>query len=343
MIMRIKILRLLIMFLLPAGVMFSQDFHYSQFYNEPLNFNPALTGAFDGDQRAIMSIRDQYRSVSYPYFTFSGNYDIKLLPNREVPGYFSVGAIFNYDKQGSAHITLFNLNLTGSYTYFVNEHNLLSAGVMLGVANRGFSTEDLWWDSNWSEADGIASKRFPPNEPFDRYRFTYLETGLGVNYRYQHSPRNNFYLGAGLSHLNQPSHNFYSNYTGDDKLDMRFSLLGGANIKLMESLDLLVNALYQKQDVYEETVLGGGLKLYINQKRGKNYAVEVNFMSRLDEGISPAVGFYYNEWFVSMNYDVVTKKNLSDYTNYRGGPEVHVRYILKKVRPLRDLKICPIY
>ena len=339
--MRRKILQLLIVILMPVTGLFSQDFHYSQFYNEPLNFNPALTGAFDGDQRFIASLRDQYRSVANPYFTFSGNYDMKLLPKEEKRGYFSVGTTFNYDKQGSAHITLFNLNFTGSYTYYLNEHNLLSAGVMAGVANRGFSTDDLWWDSNWDQSTGHADRRRPVNEPFDRYRFTYLESGLGVNYRYQHSPRNNAYLGVAASHLNQPSHDFYKEYT--DKLDMRLSLMSGINIKLVESMDLQLNALYQKQDVYEEMVLGGGIKLYINQKRGKRFALDIGMMGRLNEGMAPVFGFHYNDWFFSMNYDIVTKKDLSDYTNYRGGPEVHLRYIIKKVKPFGDFKICPIY
>jgi len=64
----------------------AQDFHYSQFYNAPMSFNPALTGIFNGDERISASLRDQWRSVPVPWFNFSVGYDRKFYPKKAKNG-----------------------------------------------------------------------------------------------------------------------------------------------------------------------------------------------------------------------------------------------------------------
>jgi len=336
-----KVLPIILVLIMPFKLLYSQDFHYSQFYNEPLNFNPSLAGVMDGDKRIIFSIRDQYRTAPVPYFTMSASYDMKFLPDVPKRGYFSAGAFFNYDKQGDAKFTLFNFNVAGSYTYYLNNKHLISGGALIGYSNRGFSKDDLRWDNHWDPTRETVDLNRAINEPFESFRFSYLETGLGVNYRYQHSHRNNVMLGLSAFHLNTPSQNFYN--IGNDQLDMRLSGMIIANLKVAEKIDIQGNFLYQKQDVYEELIFGGIAKLYLNNKRGEKLAFHIGLMDRLNEGWAPKLAVEYNEWYVSMNYDIVSKTDLSDITNYRGGPEVHVRYTIKDVRPLGEFKICPIY
>ncbi len=339
--MRRNILQFILLLIIPVSGLFSQDFHYSQFYNEPLNFNPSLTGIFDGDKRMILSLRDQYRSIPVPYFTFSGSYDMKFLPKKPQKGFFSGGVVFNYDKQGTSALTLFNFNFAGSYSYYINTNNLITGGALLGFSNRGFSEDNLSWDNYWNVNTETWDPRRGSGESFENYRFSFLETGLGLNYRYQHSPRNSITIGASAFHLNKPAQNFSG--VSNDQLNMRISLMGILNIKLAQALDFQGHLLYQAQDVYKETVVGGLIKIYINNKRGKKLGMHLGLMGRLGEGLAPKFAVEYNEWYVSFNYDVVTKTDLSEYTNYRGGPEVHVRYIIKNVKPFGEFKICPIY
>jgi len=339
--MKRKILPIILVLIFSSTGIIAQDFHYSQFYNEPLNFNPALTGQMDGDKRIVLSLRDQYRSVRIPYFTMSGSYDMKFLPKTPKRGYFSAGVVFNYDKQGDSRLTFLNFNIAGSYTYFINRKNQITGGLLLGYANKGFSKDDLRWDNNWDPSFGGYNPRRPDLENFQSFRFSYLETGLGLSYKYQYSHRNSLTVGASGFHLNTPSQSFYK--TGNDKLDMRYSLLAIANVKILSSLDIQGNFLYQQQDVYKETLFGGIAKLYLNKKRGSELAVHVGLLARFGEGWAPKLAVEYNEWYISMNYDIVTKNDLYEITNYRGGPEVHVRYTIKNVKPLGAFKICPIY
>ena len=127
-----------------------QDIHYSQFYNSPLNINPALTGVFNGDVRIIGSVRDQWSQVPVPYTTFSGNYDQKYYTKNRDKGFFGFGAIFNYDQAGDARFNTSQLNLTGSYSYLLNRNNILTGGLLLGFSTEGFDQGAFTWDQYWT-------------------------------------------------------------------------------------------------------------------------------------------------------------------------------------------------
>lgn len=57
---------------------FSQDIHFSQFFETPLLRNPALAGIFGGDFRIQGVYRNQWNSVTVPYQTASLNVEYKL-------------------------------------------------------------------------------------------------------------------------------------------------------------------------------------------------------------------------------------------------------------------------
>lgn len=316
----------------------SQDIHYTQFYNSPLNINPALTGIFKGDMRAIASVRDQWRSVPIPYTTFSGSYDMKYLPKKSDKYFYGLGGIFNYDQAGDSKLNLTDLNLSGSYNYLINKKNVLSGGLMLGIASEGFNETDLTWANQW---DGFG---FNPGagsgENFAKDRFTYLETGLGANYRYQSdSSRTYANVGVGLFHLTQPIAKFIEQ--GDPRLPMRVALSGQVNYQLTSTFDVQGHALAQFQGPYSEIVLGALAKLYVNQNKGKLFRIDLGASYRTSGFFAPTIAFQYNQIYVGASYDI----NLGDFSvqhSRRGGPEVHVRYIITKVQALNQ-KPCPIY
>ena len=318
-----------------------QDIHYSQFYNSPLNINPALTGIFNGDVRVIGSIRDQWRSV-VPYTTFSGNYDMKVYTKNRDKGFFGVGAIFNYDQAGDGVYNISDLNLTGSYSFLLNPNNVLTAGVLVGVASEGFDSDGLTWDKQW---DGLAfDPNLSSNENFrDNLRFTYLETGVGLNYRFQKSARTNFNLGVGAWHLTTPS----SEFTGDINSDLpiRIALNFTGIFKLVDAFDLQLHANHNIQDQYTETVFGGLGRIHINQKPGSRYALDIGASYRMTGFIVPTIALHYNQFYVGASYDITLGDGalLNEHAVWQAGPEVHVRYIITNVKPLSEVKACPIF
>lgn len=328
----------LVCLLVSKDNLIGQDIHFSQFYNSPLNINPALTGMFNGDTRVIGSYKDQWRNVKVPYTTFSGNYDMKVYPKKRGKGFYGVGAIFNYDNSGTSKYNITDLNLTGSYSRLINANNIITAGLLLGVASEGFSQDGLIWDQQWT------GDRYDPtlssNEQFNNVRLTYLETGAGLNYRYQKSSRTNFNLGVGAWHLNTPSASF-NNITSD--LPMRLSASFTGIFKIASPLDVQLHANYSAQDKYSQLLFGGLARIHINQKPGSKYALDLGASYRNTGMVIPTLALHYNQWYIGASFDINTIPFVNEHNLRRGGPEVHVMYNIINVQPLSEKKVCPIF
>src|ERR1700749_783793 len=57
----------------------AQDIHFSQFNQEPLALNPALTGNYQCDWRAGLNYRTQWSSIPAPYNTYAAFFDIPII------------------------------------------------------------------------------------------------------------------------------------------------------------------------------------------------------------------------------------------------------------------------
>lgn len=322
---------------------FSQDLHYSQFYLAPTNVNPALTGIFNGDQRYAASIRDQWRSVPVPWLTFSAAYDRKIYPKKAKNHFIGAGLNFNYDKQGDSQINLSNINVSGSYNRILNAKNIITFGALVGYTTRGFNPSTLTWDKQWNGAEYDPS--LGSGEVFDLERYNFLETALGINYRYQKSQRTKLDIGASLFHLTQPKADYIRTTEvttgGIEKLPQRLSLQAQGSVELTNRLDLLLDALYQKQTSYHEMLFGGYLNFYLNQKRGKQTNLHVGLGYRTSKALFPKVAFRFNNILVAMSYDI-DMSELNFHTNI-GGPEIHFNYIITHVKPVGTFKTCPIF
>lgn len=323
-----------------CGTLNGQDFHYSQFYNAPLSFNPALTGIFNGDERIAGSLRDQWRSVPVPWFNFSVGYDRKFYPKKSNKGFFGAGAYFNYDSQGDSRLKLSNINLSGSYTRLLNSNHLLTIGALLGYSTRAFDPSGLTWDRYWDPQRFVVNSGLGSGETFDYERFGFLETGLGLNYRWQKTTRTKLDLGIGGFHLTTPKAK-YSTNTVNQSLPIRLSLYGIYSRELTEKMDLQLDILYQKQNAYDELLFGGYLNFYLNQQRGKEFQFRVGAGYRTRKAIYPKVGFEFNNFFVSASWDIYLDEFSKEHGG--GGPEIHLRYIIKHVKPLGKFKTCPIF
>ncbi len=318
----------------------AQDLHYSQFYNAPLSVNPALTGIFNGDKRFNVSLRDQWRSVPVPWFTTTIGYDFKIYPKSSKRGFFGAGIFMNYDRQGDSRITLGNVNLSGSYTYLINRNNVFTIGALAGYALRAYDPSDLTWDRQWNGEQFVQS--IESGEDLNLTRLGFFESGLGINYRWQRSTRTKVDLGVGAFHLVEPEITFGAN--DNLVLPRRFSFYGIANFQLASRWDLQVDALYQLQDAYNELIAGAYLDYYLNTKPGKRFNIQFGGGYRFSElpAFYPKIGIRWNEFFAAVSYDIDISE-LNQHTNYRGGPEIHFRYIITNVKPLGLFKVCPIF
>jgi type IX secretion system PorP/SprF family membrane protein len=322
-----------------------QDIHFAQYFNTPLNTNPALTGIFNGDMRIHAHYRHQWYTVEVPYLTFSGSFDRKIYNPRNNKGFWSYGVLFNYDRAGDARLTLMQLGLTGSYTFKFNERHLLTPGVIIGGANRTFDFgRNLQWDSQFQM--GMFMETNDPGEPLlaDNQSIFYFDAGVGLNYRWQKSSRTHIDVGGGLYHINTPQDAFID----EDDIDLptRYTANVMTQFQLGTSFDLMINGLAQFQEEYFEVVPAVIGRIYVSQKRGKEFALDVGVIARFTreeaDAIAPYIGFIPGNWMLTLSYGI-TLSEFDIATERYHGPEMSFRYIITRVKPLDNFKNCPIF
>ncbi|MCB0661742.1 MAG: PorP/SprF family type IX secretion system membrane protein [Saprospiraceae bacterium] len=330
---------LLLYFVKPA---FGQDIHFTQFYNTPQVISPGLTGIFDGDQRFIGAYRGQWYEANAPYSTFFGMFDQKIYSPKVKKGFFGVGGMLGNDRAGDGNLSLLQLQLNGSYTYPIDKENLLTGGLMLGVGQRSFEFSKLRWNNQYN--GDLFDPNLDPGEDFDDNGFLYGDVGVGLNYRAQKlGRRSSIDVGLSYMHFNKPKQTF-ANQQGSSVLQPRTSIYLIQQLQIADKIDVYWNGLAQLQDKYFEGIAGFGGRYHLNQKRGKELAVQAGVAYRFNAiGDAAITNFevHYQYWRLGLSYDI----NVSDFraaTNRNGGPEVTIRYVIHKVKPIPLFRVCPI-
>lgn len=329
---------LTVLFVFSVFVSYAQDIHYSQFYNAPLVLNPANTGIFNGDKRINLSYKDQWRSVPVPWQTFTGSYDQKFYPDNSDDHFFSGGITFNYDRQGVSKLSTSNFNLNGSYTRILNENNLLTFGVALGYATRGFDSQELTWDRQWN---GTALERGLSTGEVDLNadRVSFFENAIGANYRWQKSSRTKIDIGASVFHLIEPKVAFFA--SDDITLEKRVTLTAIGSFQLTESFDIQLHGLAQFQGGPSEQIIGALGKFYLDNTPGSEWQLHAGLGFRTKKALVPTVAIQHKNLYVSASYDIGLSELEREHSG--GGIEIHFRYIWASPPSPKRVKVCPIF
>lgn len=294
--------------------------------------------------------RNQWSRVPVDFTTFGVAADMKFIRNTAKKGFFAGGIQFFYDRAGLTKLTLMNLGLFGSYTRQLNDHSFASGGVMIGGSQRGFSLDGVRFDNQWN-GDVVDLSR-PNGENFPNTSKLFMDLGVGLNYRWQSlepgelvdrlENRSKIDAGIGIYHFHTPNQGFYEE--DDAPLEMRLSPYITSIIQLDDEVDLVADLLAQFQGQYTEWVGIIGGKLHLDRDLGNQWAIQLELGYRFDDygdAFFPGIEVFYNNWQAGVTYDL----NVSDFdiaTQRRGGLELSIRYIIKKVRPLPEHKICPL-
>ncbi len=320
----------------------AQDIHFSQYYNSPLNLNPALTGIFNGDYRFMGIYRNQWTTVPVDYRTFSAGFDMKYIPKKMDTGFFGGGIILKTDEAGDSELGLSQVSLNVAYSQLLNENNVLTIGYQFGTGQRSFNLENLRF-GNQHNGD-IFLETEDSRENFSNTGLNYIDMSAGINWHLQfETGLKQLDLGASLSHLNRPEQSFYN--SSSVQLPMKYSLYAIGEIMINDRLSTIIHALGMGQGGHNEGAFGLGAKYWLNQQRGKEMALTFGTAYRYigaNDAVIPSIELQYLTWKFGLSYDI----NLSGFevaTNKRGGVEMSLIYIITKVPPTKEFKACPIF
>ncbi len=319
------------------GQLHAQDIHFSQFLSSPMNLNPALTGDFDGSYRFAGNGRRQWSSVTIPYQTFGLSADANNFLRLKNVG---AGLSMYQDKTGDSRFSTFLLNASLSYRIKLNKDStqFIMLGAQSGFTSRRIDYNNLRYDNQFNGL--VYDPSIAPIEEFQNAGRIYPNLNGGIQWMYKPKARTAISAGFSLYNILTPKQSFY----GDNfvVLDHRYNIHVSGQAKLSERFDLLPNLLFMTQGTFRELVAGTSVKYILNGNPSKYRAVYVGGSLRARDAAFATIGMDYQKLYVGLSYDL-NFSNLTPASNYRGGIEFAVIYILDVLPRKRMYKICPVY
>jgi type IX secretion system PorP/SprF family membrane protein len=299
---------------------YSQDLHFSQWFNSPLTTNPANTGFIpDADYRLGANYRNQWSSImSVPYKTMSIWGDAQVFRNRIESGWVGLGGAILRDAAGSGHLTSTKVYGSIAYHQMVGEAHLLSAGFNLGWANKRINMTDLKFPDQF---DGkFFDNQLPTSVVIDNPNINYFDFQAGLNYAY--FPTENLYINGGISahHLNRPRESFFSTTDAgiDNRISPRYTAFANASVKMSDMVIINPMAYFTTQAKASEIVAGANIQY--NLSGDGETLLTGGLYYRPGDAFIPMVGFEWKSIRISFTYDATTS-SLKQFNNSRGAYE----------------------
>lgn len=314
----------------------SQDIHFTQFTETPQLINPGQTGVFDGQIRVILNYRDQWATVDAPYRTFGLNYDHRIIPKKwKKKASLSVGLAAYRDDAGDLGMHTTSGVLTLASTLHLTREQSVTAGIQSGVIYRGIDMSNAIWGSQYDGDNYDPTMASGEVSNFNSFVNPDVSMGFAWNLNEPQGigPFRELYVraGTGLFHLNRPKQKF--NLGEDDRLHIRWTIHADAMMGIGSGRSYIVPMfLFQLQGKSTEAVFGGMYRFLLRdaaQVTGfvKGGALGLGATYRWGDAITPMVSAEYLWLRLGVSYDVNLSK-LRNATNYQGGLEVSLRFIL---------------
>ena len=293
----------------------AQDIHFSQFTISKIGLNPALVGSQQADYKTRFQKRTQWKSVANPFSTIAIGFEAKSLMKKTAAGF----EFFN-DKAGDAHFTTSKFNAAISRTFTLDKQQQISAGLLLGFAQRKVDFSALI---------------FEQVEQLQNPSFSFFDIGIGGNYSRILNDNFSFLAGFSAYHINRPQQSLIEE---DVRLEEKYNSYLLSSYTINNRLVLNPSFLYSRQGKSAELLFSSGINYMLNN----NTSFISQLFYRWDDAIIPAFGINYNSITAVVSYDI-NHSDLTAASNYKGGFEFSLTYVWNKKKRIEKTKYCPKY
>jgi type IX secretion system PorP/SprF family membrane protein len=315
----------------------AQDPSFTQFFTNPLYYNPALSGTGDG-----FNVRTNYRNFWHKMDNGFNTADITI--DSEEPFLSGgIGLIFLSGTEGNAVIRTTMAGLSYSYHLLVIPRRFdIQMGLQGAFVQKHFMTENLIFSDQLDPVYGISNGTGFTYDGIDNVY--YPDFATGVNFRYNigkikyGTATVTANSGFAMHHITQPNESF----TGlTSRLPVKYVIYTNAIIKihldLKKKLLLTPAFIYEQQSSFKNFVIGSnvvinpvyaGIWFRSNGLDNLN-AIALNAGLNINAGESMRLQIGYS-------YDI----NISKYQNLMGDAhEISLRLQLPDFRFFRGTKI----
>ena len=326
----------------PALNIYSQDLHFSQFFEAPLLRNPALAGLYNGDLRFQALYRNQWNSVTNAYQTASLNGEYKL-PVGKSNDFLTLGGEIFYDRSGSIALTSTHvLPVLNYHKSLNNERNMyLSLGFMGGLVQRKLDRSKITTNSQFNGL--FYDPSLATGETFINNGFSYFDASTGLSFNTQIGPDedNNIFVGLAYHHFNRSSKiTFY----GNTAIEMipKWVASAGVRMSLTDYSFITFHGDYTKQGTSREIIWGMLYSYKLDDPSDPKYIFHAGTFVRWKDAVIPFVKLEFSPMAISLSYDV----NISELkvaSTGRGGLELSLSYqgFCDRTNSTKDAVRCP--
>ncbi|MBP3762478.1 MAG: PorP/SprF family type IX secretion system membrane protein [Bacteroidales bacterium] len=318
--------RLITLMLLASTLLHAQDIHFSMLDLDPLLFNPAYSGFFEGEARYGVIYRNQWATVSAPFQTISATAEWNLARSRRSHNGWNLGLWASRDRAGTLGYGTTSASAIVSYFQRVaNDNNLISLGAEVGIGQSGFNPDDILLPQG--------------AEPFTREKVLYPTLGAGAAWFYQVNDALYTKVGASVRNINQPN----ISYLGMDetRLSRRYNVYGRAEWRGWPRVSLMPVVGFQLQKRFSELVYGCDVKWYLNERPRHYLALIGGVVARHGDAASINMAVEWQAWTFAFSYDA-NLSQLAQASHTLGAFEVGIIYKLTKQDRRHSALPCPI-
>lgn len=308
---------------------FSQDIHFSQFDETPLQLNPSNAG-LQYETRANINYKSQWQSVNAPFKTMAASFDKRFLKKKKHQ--LGVGVDFFKDDASNSSITSIQANASINAIINIDDKSKIAGGLMVGFAQRSINTGGYTWGNQYNGVKYDGSKA--TGENIIGNSLAYLDLGAGIQYSFgskqmyvSANDAKRVNIGFSVFHPNRPSYTF----TDDgSRLYMKFVFHGDASLGIPNSnVVLKPSYIVFKQGPSTEITPGMQVQYVLGERskytRIKKFtAFTIGAYYRAKDAVIALAKLEFAGYSVGLSYDVNLSK-LRTVSQTRGGFEISLR------------------
>jgi len=319
----------------------AQDYKFSQFYNSPLNLNPAFTGKINSLYRFVANYRVQYLPLQSPspYNTLSASADFGILRDKLKGDIFGVGVVFTNDRQTAIRSNMAMISLAYHKSLGKNKNHYLSAGVQIGLLQRTVDLGNLAFASQFTGTGFDLSLNNQENFANNKYFKPNLNIGLFWSSNF--NKMIGAYAGGSVFNILKPKDTFFKS---DNERAMRFNAHAGLFIDVKKVVLISPNGIYMFQAKAQQWIAGSSFSFNLSGKQEPyKTAVSVGVWYDGNGAVIASTGVSFSGVQIGLSYDATIKKTLTTAVKSFGALEASIIYTGKPLDKKKTYSplLCP--
>ena len=222
----------------------SQDLTFSQFYNAPLQFNPATTGITTGP-RFIINYRNQWPQLQNAYISYDVSYDQHFSKSK-----VSLGILILNDQQLQGIYNSQQASGIFCYQMPFTQKLKLNTALQLNYVQRNLDWSQIYFGDQIDPNTGQVLPTTASQIGSDHKSFLDFNGGIMVYSK-------KFYSGITIKHITQPDQSFYSVSKSTLPINTTIGLGMVFQSKANPDNYFSPNIVFSKQEKFRQLNVGG--------------------------------------------------------------------------------------